>query len=270
MKKKILTMVLVVCFVFTCTVSVNALQRRAGDVNQDGQINTGDAAEVLRVCVGTYEFKNGTGVEHHMATMDANVDGAVNTGDAVHILGTLAYSESEDKPAMYARYYLQDPQRGNENWVANDWYESYILNNEPVDMDYVGSVMYVAESMEDLEAFCMSDDARVGNMFADELSTLSVSTPEETRYDIRTRFDDKFFENDNCVVFIYVPAAVDPVAVDVPCVRVQDGKVTVNIDFLYYEIANQVMGEVIVAVGMEKLPEGTEIISSVSRRVSYS
>ena len=268
MKNKILTILLVVCVLFTCTVSVNAFPQRAGDVNQDGQINTGDAAEVLRVCVGTYEFESGDGLEHHMATMDANADGVVNTGDAVHILGTLAYSESEDKPAMYARYYLQRPQRGNENWVANDWYESYILNGEPV---HIGSsVMYVAESMEDLEAFCVSDDARVGNMFADELRILSASTPEETRYDIRTRFDDKFFENGNCVVFIYVQVYVDPVAVDVPCVRVQDGKVTVNIDFLYYEIANQVMGEVIVAVGMEKLPEGTEIIPSVSRRVSYS
>ncbi|MBQ9949290.1 MAG: dockerin type I repeat-containing protein [Clostridia bacterium] len=268
MKKKILTILLVVCVLFTCTVSVNAFPQRAGDVNQDGQINTGDAAEVLRVCVGTYEFESGDGLEHHMATMDANADGVVNTGDAVHILYTLAYSESEDKPAMYARYYLQDPQRGNENWVANDWYESYILNNEPVYDG--GSVMYVAESVDDLEAFCVSDDARVGNMFADELSTLSVSTPEEKTYDIRTRFDDKFFENDNCVVFIYVSASTDPRDVDVPCVRVQDGKVTVNIDLLYNQISIPITGELIIAVGMEKLPEGTEIIPSISHRVVVS
>ena len=52
-----------------------------GDVNSDGEINTGDAVQVLKLAAGMTEFS-----DEQMLAGDTNHDEQVNTADAVHIL----------------------------------------------------------------------------------------------------------------------------------------------------------------------------------------
>lgn len=74
---------------YLCVMSdleINAIYLPLGDVNRDGELDTGDASMLLRNIVDDVSFD---GKDAELA--DANCDGDVNTGDAGWILGKIAF-----------------------------------------------------------------------------------------------------------------------------------------------------------------------------------
>lgn len=67
---------------------------RTGDVNQDGTVNSADAAELLRYVVGGTDLK-----EAQLLAADVNHDGTVNAADATKILRYIVSLETTLEPS---------------------------------------------------------------------------------------------------------------------------------------------------------------------------